>query len=325
MKQFPTAVRRRVIVAGLSLLATCGWAQQFPSRPIRLIVPAAPGGPTDTIARVLGKAIGEQTGATVFVEHKAGAAGSLGVLAVVNAPADGYTLVIAGPDPITVLPVMKKAPPYRPEKDLTPITTVANTNFVFAVGSQSRARTIGEFVALAKANPMSYSSTGNGGAIHLVMEMFRQRVGIDLLHVPYGGTGPALLAAATGQTDFAASSPAGVKPLVDSGKLRVLAITSKARSKVLPAVPTMTESGFKDFVLPIWFGIFASPGLQPAVADRLNEMFQGAIRSADFARLSEMLGFEIDPVSREQFARVLKAETAAWRTVIQDARIPLEE
>ena len=324
-------MRRKILVSVL-LLSAVAWfsiasaqTQAFPAKTIRLVVPAAPGGSTDTLSRVLGRVIQEQTGVAVVIENKAGASGSIGVSAVVHSPADGYTLLVSVPDAITVYPLLKKNVPYRVEKDLTPITLVANTNFVFAVESKSKAGNLKDFIALAKAGKLSYATPGNGTSGHLVMEMLKLRTGIDLLHVPYKGSGPAMLSVIARETEMTATSPTSLKSFVDSGQLKGLAITKESRSAMLPNVPTMAESGYADFVIPAWFGVFAPAGVTEPVADRLNELVLAAIRSPVFVKHAASLGLEIDPVSRQAFGQLLTKETLRWKQLIEISNLVLED
>lgn len=300
-------------------------AQTFPSKPLRIIVPAEAGGPIDILSRVIGKVITEQAAAPVVIENKAGAAGSIGVTAAARAQPDGHTLVIAGLDAIAVYPLVKKNPPYRVERDLTPIAMIASTSLVFAVDARSPAGTMKEFAALAKSGKLSYASSGSGGAIQLAIEMFKQKAGIELLHVPYKGGGPALLSTASGQTDLTAASPMGAKKLLQGGQLKALAISGKARSPLLPEVPTMAESGYPELTIPIWFGVFAPAGLSRAVSDRLSAIFLAAVGSPEFRKQAENLGLEVETTTGAAYARVLQAESRRWQQVIETSGIRLDE
>lgn len=312
------------LAAACALVAPLAQAQAYPSRPIHIIVPAAAGGPTDAIGRILGKVMSEQYNVPVIIDNKAGAAGSIGVHATVTAPPDGYTLLVSTPDAVTVYPQVKKNAPYR-TTDLTPITLVASTPYVFAVSAQSPARTMPEFVALAKTQKLAMSTPGAGASGHIVMELLKQRAGIDLLHVPYKGAGPALQAIIAGETAITATSPVTLKGHIDSGKLRALAVSKSVRNPVLPNVPTMIESGFPNFDVSAWFGVFAPPGTPGPVSDKLNEMVLAAMKSPDYVSRTAALGLDIEPISRGKYGEMLAAEAERWKQLIESAKITIDE
>jgi tripartite-type tricarboxylate transporter receptor subunit TctC len=299
-------------------------AQAFPSKPIHLIIPAAPGGPTDTLGRLVGKIMSEQNGVPVVVENKAGAAGSIGVYATVQAPTDGYTLLVSTPDAVTVYPLVKKNAPYS-TRDLKPITLIASTPYVFGVNAQSPAKTMKEFVALSKSRKLAMSTSGSGASAHIVLELLKQQAGMDLLHVPYKGAGPALQAIIAGETHITATSPVTLKAHIDSGKLRALAVSGAQRNPVLPDVPTMEESGFPEFVVTAWFAILAPAGVPDAVADKLNEMVLAAMKSPDYLARIKALGLDPEPVSRARFGQLLAGESARWKKLIDSAGIKADE
>lgn len=299
-------------------------AQAFPSKPIRLIIPFAAGGPSDALGRILGKSITEQYGVPVVVESKVGASGSIGVHAAVQAAPDGYTLVLSTPDAITVYPQVKKGVPYR-STDLTPITLVASTPYVFAVNAHSPAKTIKEFVALANSQKLAMGTQGTGSSTHIVLEMFKRRAGIELLHVPYRGAGPALQSVIADETQITASSPITLKGQIDGGNLRALAVSTAARNPALPSVPSMIESGFPNFDVGSWFGVFAPPGVPRPIAEKLNEMVLAAMKSPDYVSRTAALGLDITPVSLDKYREMLSAETDRWKQLIDSANIRTEE
>lgn len=314
-------------VCALGALATASALAQapaFPNKSIHLIIPAAAGGPTDSIGRLLGKTMTEQYGIPVVVENRAGASGSIGVNAVVLAPADGYTLLVSTPDAVTVYPQVKKNAPYK-TTDLTPITLVASTPFVFAVNAQSPAKTMKEFVALSKTQKLAMATPGAGTSAHIVLEMLKQRAGIELLHVPYKGAGPALQSIIAGETHITATSPVTLKGHIDSGKLRALAVSKSVRNPVLPNVPTMIESGFLNFDVGAWFGVFGPPNLPPAVAEKLNEMVLSAMKSQDYVTRTAALGLDTEPLSRGKFAEMIVSEAERWKKLIESAKITVDE
>ncbi len=323
-----TAITRRLALAlcASSIVSAPAYAQApaFPGKPIRIIIPAAAGGPTDAIGRLLGKLMSEQYNVPVVVENRAGASGSIGVHAVVLAPADGYTLLVSTPDAVTVYPQAKKTAPYK-TTDLTPITLVANTPYVFAVNAQLPVRNMKEFVALSKVQKLAMATAGAGSSGHIVQEMLKQRAGMELLHVPYKGSGPALQSIIAGETHITATSPVTLKGHIDSGKLRAIAVSKSTRNSVLPNVPTMIESGYPNFDVAAWFGVFAPPNLPPAIADKLNEMVLSAMKQPDYVSRTAALGLDIEPLSRAKFGDMLATEADRWKQLIEAAKITIDE
>ncbi|MFA7668611.1 MAG: tripartite tricarboxylate transporter substrate binding protein [Burkholderiaceae bacterium] len=300
-------------------------SDSFPNKPIKIVVPAAPGGPTDTMGRVLAKFMSDKAGVPVIVENKAGAAGSIGVQAVVQSPPDGYTVVLAAIDAITVFPLVKKNPPYTWEKNLTPITVTATTPFVFGIGADLPVNSVKEFVELSKSRKLAFASPGVGASGHVVMEMFKDRTGAELLHVPYSGASPALLSIVGGDTHITATSPITLKGHIDSGRLKGLAVSSKARLPSLPDVPTMEESGVPDFVVTPWFGVLAPAGTPDAIADKLHELVVYAMRSEEYKDKIGGLGMTIEPMSRSEYVQMLTDETKRWREIIEAAHISSDD
>lgn len=321
--------RRRALSRVFALVATLplmpiAQADEFPSRPIRIVVPAPPGGSIDTLTRLLIKSIQAQRNVSIVVDYKTGASGSIGVSSVVQAPPDGYTLLMTVPDAVTVYPHLKKAPPYD-LKDLLPIARIASTYYVFTVPAASDIRTVKDLVAASKVRKLSYASQGTGSSGHLVSEMLLQRTGAELLHVPYRGAPPAILSVVTNETQLTNASPANVKPHIESGKLRAIVTTRATRSDELPAVPTMAESGYPDFVATAWFGLLAPAAIPPAVADKLNEMVMAGVSSPEFQKQLIAFGLQPDPLSRDAFTRFLVVESAKWKKIIQDSKLPQED
>lgn len=310
------------LVGGLPAAAQ---AQAYPARPIKLIIPASPGGSTDVMGRLLAKVMSEQNAVPVVVENKAGASGSIGVQTTVTAPPDGYTIMFTLPDATTIYPLLKKNPPYRVDRDLTSIAQVAKTHVVFAVTASSPIKTVHEFVAQTKQRKMSYGSNGFGTTSHLWIELFKQKTGADLLHVPYKGAGPAMLGLIGGETDFIVASPASLKAHLEAGRIRPLVATSPRRLDALPNVATMVESGYPDFVVSAWFGVFGPPNMNAVLADKLHEMVTAAVNSAEFRKQAAAVQFEIQPLSRDDFTKMIAADAGVWRTAIDAAGIKPED
>jgi tripartite-type tricarboxylate transporter receptor subunit TctC len=318
------AIQLAMPVAAI-LLPAAAQAQAFPSRPIKLIVPAAPGGSTDVMARILGKVMAEQNGVPVVVENRAGAAGSIGVQAAIAAPPDGYTLTLSAADATLIYPMMKKAPPYRADKALTPIAQVAFTSSLFAVPSASPYHTLKEVVDASKARKLAYSSNGHGSSNHLWMELFKSRSGAELLHVPYKGAAPALQAMIAGDTDIVITSPASSRAALDGGRIRPLAVTSAQRLPAFPNVPTLAESGYPGLVLGAWFGVFGPANMDPAVVDKLHAMIVAATKAPEFQKQADTFQFDTQPVSRAAFVKVVADDAVLVKTAIGAAQIKLED
>jgi len=316
---------RVLAVTWLAVSGVSASAQAFPSTPIRLVVPAAPGGSTDILARSLARLMQEQTGASVIVENRAGAGGAIGAEGVARAAPDGHTLLMTVPDAITVLPNLRKDIPYQAAKDFTPIALVAETSWVFAVNAQASPKTIQELVALARSKPgeVKFGSPGVGTSAHLITEMFAQKAGVELLHVPYKGAGPATTAVVAGEIEMIATSPIGVKRFVDDNRLRPLAITGGTRSGVMPDVPTLSESGFAGFEASAWFGVLAPAGLPAGRAERLEQMVGAAARDPAFLGQLKSMGLEARYVALGDFAKVLAIDTVRWGDVIRGSKTPI--
>ena len=317
------------LLLGAAVQPAAAQAQAFPSRPIHLVVTGAPGSSTDLIARRLAKVIQSQSGATVVVENQGGASGSIALAATMKSPPDGYRLVIAVPDSVTVYPLLKKTRPYNAEKELTPIGQVAEAHFVFVVNAKQPANNMAEFVQAQKARPKgqggSYASPGSGTSARLVTEMLLQRSNIEMLHVPYRSTIPGLLGVAGGEVDLMVTSLASAKALIDSGKLKAIGLTREQRLPGFEGVPTLVESGFPNFVVPVWWGVFAPTGLPADVREKLSAMFQNASETDEYRQQLATLGLEPRTRASSEFAAFLRTDTEIWSGVIRKAEIPLED
>lgn len=326
---------RRAATAALGLALALGAAfqparaQGFPAKPIHLVVTGAPGASTDLIARRLAKVIQAQSGATVVVDNKGGASGSIALTSTMRSPADGYTLVIAVPDSVTVYPLLKKSRPYNAETELTPIAQVAEANFVFVVNAKNPANNLAEFTAALKTRPRgepaSYASPGSGTTARLVTEMLLQRAGVGMLHVPYRSTVPGLQGLANGEVEIMATSMASAKALMDGGRIKAIGITRERRLPGFEGVPTLVESGYPDFVVPVWWGVFAPAGLPADVREKLSALFLKATESEEFRTQLTALGLEPRTRPSAEFASFVRADTEMWSRVIRKAEIPLED
>ena len=315
-------------LVGLWLAPGAVRAQEFPEsgRVMRLIIPASPGGGTDIMGRTLARIIAEQNKVSVVVENKAGASGSIGVQALVNAPPDGYTIMLTLADATTIYPLLKKTPPYRADRDLTPIAQIAQTEVLFAVPATAPAyRSVDEFVQETRRRNMQYGSNGFGTVTHLWIELFKLKTGAKLLHVPYKGAAPAIQALSAGEVDFVVASPTSLKAAIDGGRARPLVAGGTERVAGFPNVPTLSESGYPDFSVSAWFGVFAPAKVSPAVADRLHAMVGAAIRSEPFRQHAETFRFRVPATTRQDFAQLILKDLDHWRLAIDAAGIKPED
>lgn len=299
----------------------------YPSQPIKLIVPFAPGGSTDLAARMIAEFGSRELGQTIVVENKAGAGGSLGMEFVAKSKADGYTLGMAtvsthGANPAVYGSKLK----YDPVKDFAPITNVATTPSVFAVHPKSGAQDMKQFLALAKANPGKYSfgSPGTGSLGHANIEHFMALAHIKLLHVPYKGSGQAMNDALAGQVDAITDNLPSALPHIKAGKLRALAVLSEKRSPALPDVPTYAELGFPQMGGGGWFGVVAPAGTPPEVVARLNAAFHKAMKNPDFVQRMEAAGATLIPGTPEEFGKQIQQAMERYLRVAKMAKISLD-
>ena len=323
--------KRRFAIAQLFLavVALNGTVAQgadiFPSKPLRIIVPAAPGGTTDIASRLLADKMATELGQNIVVENRAGAGGIIGVQALLAAAPDGYTLMMGNIGPNAINYALYKSLSYKPE-DMTPITTVISNPNVLVVNPAVPAKTVGELVALAKAGPgkLSFASSGRGQSVHMSGELFRFKTGIDIVHVPYKGTGPALIDLLAGQVSMIFSSLPSTMGYIRSGRLRALAVTGKQRSPELPDVPTMVEAGYPDFEVTGWFGLFASAKTPRPVIDKIYRAAKSVLASSEIkARFAE-LGGTAGGEPPEQFRNYVMAEKQKWAQVAAAAKIQPE-
>ncbi|MBS0508588.1 MAG: tripartite tricarboxylate transporter substrate binding protein [Proteobacteria bacterium] len=309
--------------AGLALPSA--WAQAWPSRPVSIVVPFPAGGTTDVLARALGQELSKTLGQPVIVENKPGAGATLGADYVAKAKADGYTLLMGAVHHTIATSVYRKLG-YDFEKDLAPITTVALVPNVLVVNPQLPAKTVPELLTLARAEPgrLTYGSNGTGTGQHLIGAQFEAMAGVQLLHVPYKGSGPLTTDLLGGQISMSFDTVTPVLPHIKAGKLRALAVTTAKRSVALPEVPTLDEAGLKGFDMGTWFGILAPAGTPREVVMRLNADMVKIIRSPEFRKKMDDIG--ADPIGNtpEQMARQIHEDTARFAKLVKDARVSLD-
>ncbi len=306
--------------------AAAPFAQDYPARPIRLVVPYPPGSGTDIVGRLLAQRMSEELRAQVYVENRPGAGATTGTASVAKAEPDGYTILMADLGPLAIAPSFYRQLAYDPVKELTPISEVAALPFLLVVHPSVPARSVGELVALAKAQPgkLDYASVGNGTAVHLATELFKQRAGIDVLHVPYKGSAPALTDVVAGRVAMMFVNVLSARSFVESGQLRALAIGTPQRSAVMPGIPTVAESGMPDFQAVVWFGLLAPAATPRPIVEKLNGVIVGILGSADFKRKLAEQAAEAVPSSPEQFSALIKSEIDKWAQVIRASGVHLE-
>ncbi|MGE5524232.1 MAG: tripartite tricarboxylate transporter substrate binding protein [Rhodospirillaceae bacterium] len=313
-----------VIAALLAAASSAAYAQSpYPTKPIRFIVPFAPGGGGDIIVRTVAQKLTPRLGVTVVVDNRTGAGGNVGTELAAHAPADGYTLLMANVAPMAINVSVYKPLPYDPVRDFAPISLMASFPNVLVVHPAVPARSIAELVALARGKPgeLTYASAGNGSTTHLAAEFFRAQAGLKLIHVPYKGGGPALTDLLAGQvTMYFGSMPASL-PHIRSGRLRALGVTSLQRVRAAPDIPTVAESGFPGFEAVTWIGAVAPAGTSPAIVTRLNREIAGVMREADVGERLEAQGAEPMSDTPEAFAEYIRNEIRKWAAVVRDAGI----
>jgi tripartite-type tricarboxylate transporter receptor subunit TctC len=310
-----------------AVLPLAAWSQAYPSvKPIRLIVPFAPGGNVDITARTIAPGLGEAVGQTVVVENRTGAGGVLGADAVAKSPADGYTLLMGSNSSVSVAPALNPKNPYHPIRDFAPISLVAATPFVLVAHPSVPANTLGELIALAKAKPgsLTMASGGIGSSNHLVGELFQSVTRTKLLHIPYKGAGAVAGDLMGGQVQLLFDQLAASTPNIKSGKLKAFAVTSATRASVLPEVPTMVESGLKEMDVINITGLLAPIGTSPEIVARLNAALLKVLARTEVKERFATLGVSPLGSTPEQFATFIRDDYAKWTKVITDANIKAE-
>lgn len=318
-------IRRLLAVAAMAV-ACVAHAQDYPSKPIRIIIPSTPGGGTDYIGRLMGNKLHELNGWSVVPENKPGAGTALGLAEAARAPAQGYDLVIGQSDNVTLIPLLMKVA-YDPVKDLVPVALVATTPMVLLVSDSSPYKTLSEVIEVARKAPntLSYGTSGTGGGVHIAMEMLQHEAGFKMQHVPYKGSAPALADLMGGHLQFAGSSISSAASLIKAGKVRALAVTSPKRNPALPDVPTVAELGYKDFSVVTYYGVLAPAKTPAAVVARLNADFNKLLARPDVRDALASQGLEADPVSSEQFAALIRSDIGKARQTIATAGIVVQQ
>ena len=308
----------------LASFALPGQAQQYPSKPVRIIVPFAPGGGSDFIARFMAQRLTESMGGQVIVENKPGAGGVLGIEQGVKAAPDGYTLTLIASS-YTVNPSVYKLN-FDPVTDITPIIQMSQGPLLVVVTPSVPVKTTKELIALAKSKPgqVTFASSGQGSVIHLATELFNTMAGTKMNHIPYKGTGPALTDTLSGQTNVFFSSAANAMPHIKAGKLRAVAVTTSKRIPALPEVPTVAESGVAGYDVILWHGLIGPKGLPRAVVDRINGEVNKSLKLKETAEQLQNDGVAPAGGTPEQFAAQIRKEIGVWKKVAADAGVKAE-
>jgi tripartite-type tricarboxylate transporter receptor subunit TctC len=317
--------RRRFLQLAMAAGAAApriAWAQSYPDRPVRMIVPYAPGGPTDVITRLLAQKLSEQVGKQFFVENMGGGGGNIAMGRAAKMAPDGYTLLVVNPSYV-INPTLYDKVPYDLHRDFDPVTLAVATTLVLTVHPSVPARTVKELVELIKANPgkYSYASPGTGTPGHLVGETFRLSLGLDLVHVPFNSAGLAVGSSVAGHTPICFASPSPAAQQVDDGKLRALAVTSKTRSQALPDVPTMAEAGYPDIAGDNWQAVVVPAGTPKGIIGYLHREIVAIIALAEVKERLAALGFEPVASTPEELAARAQVEFETWAKVIRGSGI----
>lgn len=313
--------RLGVVALTLGLLASAiASAQEFPSRPIRVIVPFPPGGGLDTLARITAPKVQETLGQPVVVENKAGAAGTIGVDSVAKSTPDGYTLIVGSPGNMSLAPSLNPALPYKPMSDLAPLTMGVRITTLLVAHPSFPATSVQELIALAKRSPGKYNfaSGGQNTALHLAGELFKMQADVDIVHITYKGTGPAIIDLLAGQVHMMFSDPS-VLQHVKAGKLRALAQTTATRAPSIPDVPTIAESGVPGYDATNWYGFFAPAGTPAPVIQKLNGAFVKALQQPDVVAKLRNGGMDASPSTPAELGAFLKEDIERWARVIKQA------
>ncbi|MDB5859260.1 MAG: hypothetical protein JWQ76_2949 [Ramlibacter sp.] len=307
--------------AAAALLATCSLVAQaaYPDKPIRLVIGFPAGGPLDQHARLLSERLQAVLGQPIIIDYKAGAGGTVGAQEVMKAPADGYTLMLANTGVMVINPALYAKLPYQTLRDFTPIARTAMQPLALLVNPNMPVNTLPEFVAYARARPgqLNYGSAGNGGISHLVPEMFKNATGLFMVHIPYRGSAPAFTDLMGGQVQFMAESIPQAAAYHKQGKVKALAVTSRERNAALPEVPTVMESGLKDFEVVGFYGFLAPASLPRDVTAKLSDAFRQVLGSAEIRNRMTAQGADPAFLGSEDFAKYLAAEMPRWADAVK--------
>ncbi|MWL91529.1 tripartite tricarboxylate transporter substrate binding protein [Cupriavidus sp. SW-Y-13] len=301
-------------------------ASTYPSGPIRLVVPLAAGGGTDTVARLIAQKLGQRLGQPVVVDNRPGAGGAIGTVAVARARPDGQTLLFGSNGPIAILPSFDPSVPYNVSKDFVAVSGVASVPFLIVTNKDLPIKSMSDLLKYAKDHPgqVNFASPGAGTTNHLVGELLKSLTGVDIVHVPYKGASPAMNDVVSGQIQFMSGDLNTLLPMVESGKLNAIAVTSKQRTQMLPKVPTVAESGVPNFEASGWFGVLAPRGTPDAVVKKLSAEIHSIVNERDFVERIASLGGVPLELGNSDFAAFIGREQGKWRSVVTKNRIAKE-
>jgi tripartite-type tricarboxylate transporter receptor subunit TctC len=306
-----------------ALTAGAARADDYPSRPIRLIVPYAAGGGADSIGRIIAHRVAETIGQPIVIENRGGAGSIIGTELVNKSEPDGYTLLLGQSGPIAINPAVYRQLPYDPIKGFSPISMTTSYPYIIVVNPALGVKTLQEFVALARSKPgeLNYGTTGVGAANHLVTELFDSKAGIKMTHIPYRGTALAVADLLAGQVQVVFADPVSALQQINAGTLLALAVTSKERSPVAPAIPTVSESGYPGFDANAWHGFLAPANTPPAIISKLNREIVAALKDPETRTLLEKQAMQIIGSTPEAFASSIQQEIAVWKQVAAEAKV----
>jgi tripartite-type tricarboxylate transporter receptor subunit TctC len=311
------------IVAAAGVPAGTAWAQSFPNKPIKIVVGFAPGGPADVMARLIGQRMAAILGQSIVVDNRPGAGGTIGARAVAESDADGYTLLLGNTSTLVISPLIYKNVNYDPVKGFAPIAALGTTSNLLIVNPALPVTSVKELVALARRSPgkLNYSSAGIGTPPHLIGEMFKHRLNLDVVHVPYKGGGPSVAAVVAGETQYSFENPASSLPLVQGGQVRALASTSETRNPQTPELPTMIEAGVPDFTSVSFTAVVAPAGTPAAIVGKLNAAINESLTSPEVASTLVRLNVDAKVSSPQEFAAFLAREREKWSAVVKTAGV----
>jgi tripartite-type tricarboxylate transporter receptor subunit TctC len=312
-----------VIIAMIALPGGASAQTTYPAKPVRILVPFPPGGPADALARIVGDKLGQALGQPFVIENKPGAGGNIGMEQGAKAAADGYTLTLAPTGNLTIAPSLSAKLPYDPAKDYAPITVLATVPNILIVHPSVPARSVAELIALAKAKPgtLNYASPGNGSGPHLAGELLKSMAGIDLVHVPFNGVGPAMTGVLAGDVQMSFAQSSAALPHVKSGKVIALGVASRKRIAAAPELPTIAEAGLPGFDVTSWYALVAPAGTPATVVDRLHAEIVKVLDSADVREKIAALGAEPVGNTPAEFTAMQRAEAARWAKLAREANI----
>jgi tripartite-type tricarboxylate transporter receptor subunit TctC len=301
--------------------------QHYPVKPVHLVVGFTPGGAADFVARTLAEPIARWIGQPIVIDNKPGAGSSIAADFVAKSSPDGYTLLIASPSSVLVNPLLNVQPGLQPMRDLAPVSRVSSSPLVVAVNPRIGVSTLAELVEHAKKNPgqLNFASSGNGSAPHLAAVLFQRVAGVQLVHVPYKGGGPAVQSVLAGDTQLSFATPPSVLPLVQAGRLKALAVTSRERTPLVPGIPGMAEAGLPEYEISFWYGFFVPAGTPPAIVKRLFEATAQALAAPEVGKALAREGTEAAPSgSPEDFRAFLESDARLWSRLVRDSGVKAE-